>query len=57
MLAGEVDALPQDCMGVLLAQQIGQPIGAIGEDKPMDVDVVLHQRLEGVERLLERRVG
>ena len=29
----------------------------MGEDEAMDVDVVLHHRLQGVERVVERRVG
>jgi hypothetical protein len=57
MLAGEMDALPQDGVGMLLAQQISQAVRAIGKDEPMDVDVVLHHRLECVERLEQRRVG
>src|SRR5205085_5738721 len=56
VIAAEAHTLPQDRVGIVLAQQIGQATGAMSKDEAMDVDVVLHYRLKGVERLVQRRI-
>jgi hypothetical protein len=57
MVATEADALAKDGVGVVAAQEIGQAAGAMREDEAMDVDVVLHHGLKGVEGVVEPGIG
>src|SRR5205085_6394249 len=52
----EADALPQDRVGVVMTEQLGQSARAVSEDEAMHVDLVLHHRLQRVERVVERRM-
>ena len=45
MIGAQPYALPQKRIGILRAEQIHESIGAMREDKPVDVEVVLNGRL------------